>query len=341
MSYRLLRPLAFRLDPERAHAATLGLLRLAGAVPGLATALRSLTRAAVPARPVDLLGLRFPNRLGLAAGYDKDGLAWRGLARLGLGHVELGTVTPRPQPGNPKPRVFRLPEDRSLINRLGFPSRGGDHLAARLAARRPGGAVIGVNIGKQRDTPLDRAVEDYAALAARFAPLADYLAVNVSSPNTPELRRLQHGPALEALLRAVVGARDAVAAAGGRRTPLLVKLAPDLDSADLDRALGAIHAAGAEGVIATNTTLAREGLLSPRASEAGGLSGAGLTARSTAVVAAIRRRAGDRLPLLACGGVMGPDDARAKLDAGADLVQLYTGLVYGGPGLIGRILRGL
>jgi dihydroorotate dehydrogenase len=287
------------------------------------------------------MGLRFPNRLGLAAGYDKDGEAWRGLARLGLGHIELGTVTPRSQPGNPKPRVFRLTEDRSLINRLGFPSRGAEHLAARLAGRAAGGAVIGVNIGKQRDTPVERAAEDYAALAERFAPLADYLAVNVSSPNTPDLRRLQQGRALEALLHEVVRARDAAAALHGRRAPVLVKLAPDLDERELEAALAAIEAAGIDGVIATNTTIARQGLRSPRASEPGGLSGAALGPRSTAVVAAIRRRAGDRLPLVACGGVMSADDARIKLDAGASLVQVYTGLVYEGPGLVGRILRAL
>lgn len=342
--YGVLRRLLFRLDPERAHALALGAIRLGGAVPPARWLLRALY-GAPPTRPVEAFGVSFPNAIGLAAGYDKDALGWRGLTCLGFGHLELGTVTPRPQPGNPKPRVFRLKEDRGLVNRLGFPSRGAEAVAQRLLARaarrRPGGVVLGVNIGKNKDTPLEAAAADYVALLERFAPLADYLVVNVSSPNTVGLRRLQARDALEALLGEVAAARTRSVEALGRPVPLLVKLAPDLDDGELDDALGAVLGAGMDGVVATNTTLARDGLRSPAADEAGGLSGAPLTARSTAVIRAIHDRTGGRLPIVGVGGVASADDARAKLDAGATLVQLYTGLVYEGPGLVRRLVRAL
>jgi len=338
--YPLSRALLFRLDPERAHRLALRAIAAAGSAPGIGAALRAAY--CVPeAEPVQAFGLTFPNRVGLAAGYDKDGEAWRGLAALGFGHVEIGTVTPAPQSGNPRPRLFRLVEDRSLVNRMGFPGRGAAYVAARLRGRRPPGLVLGVNIGKQKATPLEQAADDYEALIDVFAPLADYLAVNVSSPNTPGLRRLQERGFLEGLLARLVTRRDERARELGRRVPLLVKLAPDLDPAQLAAALEAILATGVDGVIATNTTLGREGLRSPLASEEGGLSGAALTALSTDVVRRIHEAVGDRLPIVAVGGIMGPDDARAKLDAGATLLQLYTGLVYAGPGLVKRILQAL
>ncbi len=339
--YRLLRSFLFRLDPERAHALALGAVRLAGAIAPARWLLRALYGA--PAgRPVEAFGLTFPNPIGLAAGYDKDGLGLRGLACLGFGHLELGTVTPRPQPGNPRPRLFRLREDRALVNRMGFPSRGADFLAARLVRRRrPGGPVIGVNLGKNKDTPLEAAAGDYVALLERFATLADYLVVNVSSPNTVGLRRLQARDALEALLRALAEARRPFVEGRAGAVPILVKLAPDLDDAELDDALGAILGAGMDGVVATNTTLARDGLCSPAAAETGGLSGPPLAARATAFVRTIHERTGGRLPIVAVGGVVGPDDVRAKLDAGASLVQVYTGLVYEGPGLVRRLLRAI
>jgi dihydroorotate dehydrogenase len=336
--YHLLRPVLFRLDAELAHALSISAMRCVGAVPPLAWALRRVL-AAAPARPREVCGLRFPNAVGLAAGYDKDAIAWRGIACLGFGHVEIGTVTPRPQYGNSRPRIFRLTAERSLINRLGFPSRGADYVARRLeSAPRPGGVIVGVNIGKQRETPLERAVGDYVSLMERFAPLADYLVVNISSPSTPGLRQLQRREWLEPLLEQLTRRREELSARLRRRVPLLVKLAPDLTDGELDSALEAITATGVDGLIATNTTTSREGLQSPHRGEKGGLSGSALTDRSTRLVRAIVDRTGGELPVVACGGVMGPADAKAKLDAGASLVQLYTGLVFEGPGLVKRIL---
>jgi len=333
--YPPLRSILFRLDPELAHALTLNLLRLAGALPPMRAILRAWFSA--PARPVHAFGLEFSNPLGLAAGYDKDGLAWRGLACLGFGHIEIGTVTPRPQAGNPPPRLYRLPEDRALINRLGFPGRGAAYVARRLHGPRPAGMVLGVNLGKNAATPLEAAVQDYLDLLQTFAPLADYLAINVSSPNTLGLRRLQARQALGALLGELDTARRSQAAAQGRLVPLLVKLAPDLDRAELDDALEAIVSAGMDGVIATNTTLCREGLTSPKGVETGGLSGAPLRARSTQVIRQIHHSTSGRLPIIGVGGIMCAADAQEKLDAGATLVQVYTGLVYVGPMLVRRI----
>jgi len=327
----LFRGVLSRLDPERVHDATLRLLQAVGAIPPLGWAARALW--GLPETPVEVLGLRFGNRIGIAAGFDKDGLGWRGLARLGVGHIEVGTVTPLPQSGNPRPRIFRLGEDRALINRMGFPGRGAAAVAARLQTARPRQTVLGVNIGKARDTPLEEAEADYLALLDVFTPMADYLAVNVSSPNTPGLRTLQSGERLGDLLSTLTARRDSLSP----RRPLLVKLAPDLDDTALDRALEAALGAGIDGVVAANTTLDRPGLRSAQGAESGGLSGAPLTARSLAMVAAIVSRTAGALPVIACGGVMTPEDARARLDAGAALVQVYTGMVYRGP----RLLREL
>jgi dihydroorotate dehydrogenase len=330
--YPFLRSLLFHLDPERAHSLTIGLLRLAGAV-APARALLS-ARFAVPPQPVQAFGLRFSNPLGLAAGYDKDGLGWRGLACLGFGHIEVGTVTPLAQPGNPKPRVFRLSQDQALINRMGFPGKGADFVASRLRGKRLPGLVLGVNLGKNKDTPLEDAAQDYIFLMERFAPLADYLAINVSSPNTIGLRRLQARAALESLLAQVMHTRNALAASLEKPVPVLVKLAPDLSDQELDDALLPILDLGVDGVIAANTTLSREGLTSPLASQAGGLSGAPLRERSTQMVRQICQRTQGKLPVIGVGGVMCAEDFRLKLEAGACLVQVYTGLVYAGPGLV-------
>jgi dihydroorotate dehydrogenase len=332
-----MRRLLFLLEPEASHHAALGALATVGGLPGGLALLRTLYGVSA-SEPVTLMGLTFPNRVGLAAGYDKNAVAWQALAALGFGHVEVGTITPKPQPGNPTPRVFRLTEDTAIINRLGFPSEGCDAVLPRLTSERPGGVVLGVNVGKNKATPLEDAAEDYVALIASLADRADYFTVNVSSPNTPGLRKLQTGAALLALLQAVVEARDGATSRVGRRVPLMVKLSPDLADSDLDDALQAVQDAGIDGVIATNTTVSREGLASASATEKGGLSGAPLTAQSHEVIRKIRARAGDDLPLIAVGGIMTAEDAKARLDAGADLVQIYTGLVYGGPGLVGRIV---
>jgi dihydroorotate dehydrogenase len=340
MLYPISRSALFRLEPERAHQLALRSLLAAARLAPVRAALRA-AYCAPDAEPVQAFGLDFPNRVGLAAGYDKDGEGWRALALLGFGHIEVGTVTPEAQPGNPQPRVFRLVEDRSLINRMGFPGRGAAYVADRLRDRPAGGPVLGVNIGKQKSTPLEEAAHDYEELIDVFAPLADYLAVNISSPNTPGLRRLQERAFLGGLLDAVAARRDEVAARIGRRVPVLVKLAPDLEDGQLVTAVEVIAASGLDGIIATNTTIGRPDLRSPGAGEEGGLSGAALSSRSTAIIRRIRELAGDGLPIVGVGGIMGPADARAKLDAGATLLQVYTGLIYAGPSLVKRILEGV
>lgn len=355
--YEMLRPFLFHLDPERAHTWTIRALTLVQKLPPLGALFRRIYAA--PAKPVQAFGLNFTNPIGLAAGYDKDGLAWRGLSCLGFGHIEIGTVTLRAQSGNPKPRVFRLPEDRALINRMGFPGKGADFVIQQLASFRPWlsnrrpanfqpsnslrlpGLVLGVNLGKNKETSLEQAAEDYLALLRVFAPLADYLAINISSPNTVGLRRLQARDALENLLSALQTERLIQTARLDKHVPILIKLAPDLSELELDDALAAILDTDMDGVIAGNTTISRDGLHSDQASEPGGLSGAPLEERSTAMVRRIAALTGGKLPIIGVGGVMGSEDARAKLDAGATLVQVYTGLVYFGPGLIKQIMLGL
>ncbi len=339
MIYPFFRSLLFRLNPESAHHLTLQLLRLGG-LPPFAPVLRALFAA--PDKPVSAFGLTFRNPVGLAAGYDKDGVAIDGLAALGFGHVEIGTVTPRPQPGNPKPRVFRLVEDEAVINRMGFPGKGADAVRKQIMrTRQRSGVVLGVNLGKNKDTPLEDAAQDYLALLRTFTPLADYLAINISSPNTVGLRRLQGRAMLEELLGAIAREREEITLGRGGRAPILVKLAPDLNEEELDDAVGVILDTGMDGIIATNTTLAREGLRSPLQTESGGLSGKPLTGRSEAVLAGVLRRVGGRIPVISAGGIMTPDDAKRRLDMGAALVQVYTGLIYAGPGLVKDIIRAL
>jgi dihydroorotate dehydrogenase len=337
--YPFFRWLLFHMDAEQAHALTLNLMRIASGTPPLQAIIRSGFTA--PQKPVQAFGLSFSNPVGLAAGYDKDGLGWRGLACLGFGHIEVGTVTPHPQTGNPRPRIFRLPHSRAVINRMGFPSKGADFVIQALKKPRPPHLVLGVNLGKNKDTPLEQADLDYCTLIQRFAALGDYLAINVSSPNTIGLRRLQGREALEALLTHIAAERSEQERFLGRKVPVLVKLAPDLNDGELDDALEVLLRAGMDGVIATNTTLSREGLNDPVARESGGLSGAPLTQRSLHVVSEIARRTQGRLPVVAAGGVMNAEDACRCLEAGAALVQIYTGLVYAGPGLVKEILMGL
>jgi dihydroorotate dehydrogenase len=336
--YQTLRPIIYLLTPETAHRSTIFALRLAGGTLPGRWVMRLIFTSQHHGPAVEAFGLHFTNPLGMAAGYDKDGYGWRGLAELGFGHIEVGTVTPRPQPGNPRPRAFRLVADKAAINRMGFPNRGADFMVRRLQGRRPKGLVVGVNIGKNKITPNEEAVKDYLSLMRTFAPLSDYLAVNVSSPNTPGLRSLQSRQALHDLLAPLAVERTQLVKQLKKPLPILVKLAPDLSEAELADSLQAIMDTGMDGVIAGNTTLSRQGLTSPLAGETGGMSGAPLRARSTAMVKSVVRLTGGKLPVVASGGVMNPADAREKLDAGAVLVQLYTGLIYAGPALVKQIL---
>jgi len=318
-----------RIDAERAH--RLGFRAVRAARPLLA-------RLPVADDPVEAMGLRFRNRLGLAAGFDKNAVGIDALAALGFGHVEVGTVTGEPQPGNPRPRLFRLPADRAVVNRMGFNNDGAEVVAARLAARkRRSDVVLGVNIGKSKVVPEDEAVRDYEKSARLLAPYADYLVVNVSSPNTPGLRDLQAVEKLEPILRAVRGVAGDV--------PLLVKIAPDLADKDVIAVADLAVGSGLDGIIATNTTISREGLASPpaevEAAGAGGLSGRPLAERATAVLRMLRERVGPDLTLVGVGGIGTVEDARARLEAGATLVQAYTAFVYEGPAWPRRIVEGV
>ena len=321
-----------RVPAETAHRAAFGLIRVFGLVPGLAWVFRRWLGPRDPVLRVRALGMEFPGPLGLAAGFDKDARAMRGLGALGFGFVEVGTVTARAQPGNDRPRMFRLTADRALVNRMGFNNAGAAVAAARLR-RRGGGVIVGVNIGKTKVVPAAAAAADYAASARAVAGVADYVVVNVSSPNTPGLRDLQATERLRPVLVAVREALDASVA--GRRVPLLVKIAPDLADADVDAVAELALELGLDGIIATNTTISRDGLASSpsevAAAGVGGLSGPPLRDRALAVLVRLRARAGDRLVLIAAGGIETPDDAWARLRAGATLVQAYTGFIYGGP----------
>jgi len=334
--YRLLYRIVLRRVPaEAAHRLAFGLIRAVAWVPGAAWLLRRWLGPRDPVLRVRALGLEFPGPLGLAAGFDKDARGTRGLAALGFGFVEVGTVAARAQPGNPRPRMFRLTADRALVNRMGFNNAGAAAAAARLARAR-GGPPVGVNIGKSRAAPDADAAADYAASARAVAAVAGYVVVNVSSPNTPGLRDLQAADRLRPVLVAVRSALDAAVPERRQgRVPLLVKIAPDLADADVDAVADLALELGLDGIIATNTTTSRDGLASPAAevaaAGAGGLSGPPLRARSLAVLRRLHARAGDRLVLIAAGGIETPDDAWERLRAGATLVQAYTGFVYGGP----------
>lgn len=321
---------ATRIDPERAHHLGFRAVRAGRPV---------MSRLRTPGRPVQALGLRFPNVLGLAAGFDKNAVGIDALGALGFGHVEIGTVTGLAQPGNPQPRLFRLTADRAVVNRMGFNNEGAEAVAARLAARgrRTGGPILGVNIGKSKVVPEEEAVGDYVMSARLLAPYADYLVVNVSSPNTPGLRDLQAVEKLEPILTAVQQAAEG--------TPLLVKIAPDLSDDDVLAVADLATGIGLDGIIATNTTISRAGLASPDAEVeaigAGGLSGRPLTQRSLEVLRLLRCRVGPDLTLIGVGGITTVEDARARLDAGADLLQGYTAFIYEGPLWARRIIRGV
>ncbi|TNY38199.1 quinone-dependent dihydroorotate dehydrogenase [Thermomonospora catenispora] len=329
-----------RIPAETVHRVTLRLLRWMQAVPGLTGLLRRMLAPRDPALRVRALGLEFPGPLGLAAGFDKDAEAYRALGAFGFSHVEIGTVTGRAQPGNPRPRLFRLPADRAVINRMGFNNQGSEAAARRLRGRRSD-VIVGANIGKTKAVPEEEAIADYVTSARRLAPHADYLVVNVSSPNTPGLRDLQAVERLRPLLTAVREAADE--ASPDRRVPLLVKIAPDLADEDIDAVADLALELGLDGVIATNTTIARQGLRSAPelTAQTGGLSGAPLKERSMQVLRRLRARVGDRLVLISVGGVENADDVWERLRAGATLVQAYTGMIYGGPLWAHRVHRDL
>ena len=334
MLYSLARPLLFGMDPEAAHELAMSSLKLIER-----SGMASLLADAGPARPVKVMGLEFPNALGIAAGLDKNGEYIDALAAMGFGFIEIGTVTPRAQPGNPKPRMFRLPAAKALINRLGFNNQGVAHLLANVARSRYRG-VLGINIGKNFDTPIARAADDYEYCLAKVYAHASYVTVNVSSPNTKDLRQLQGADELGALAGKLKTEQLRLADEHGRYVPLALKIAPDLDDAQLEAIANCLLKHQLDAVIATNTTLSRaavQGL--PHAEEGGGLSGAPLRDASTEIIRKLARLLDGRLPIIGVGGVMSAEDARAKLAAGASLVQIYTGFIYRGPELIGEILR--
>ncbi|MDY1547263.1 quinone-dependent dihydroorotate dehydrogenase [Luteibacter sahnii] len=327
--YDLIRPLLFALDAETAHGLTLYASDVAW---------RSNLSRFVHTPPADLpttvFGIRFPNPVGLAAGLDKNGDHLDGLAAMGFGFVEIGTVTPRPQPGNDKPRMFRLPAHQAVINRLGF-NNGGIDALVRNVEKSIFKGVLGINIGKNKDTPNERAIDDYLHCLERAYPLAGYVTVNISSPNTQGLRDLQEEDTLRRFIGTLRDAQERLAARHGSRKPMLLKIAPDLREAELDAIADVLLASGIDGVICTNTTVDRDGVADdPLANETGGLSGKPLFAKSTAVLRGMKARVGDRLPIVGVGGIVEGDDAAEKLRAGASLVQLYSGLVYRGPKLI-------
>jgi dihydroorotate dehydrogenase len=330
----LLRPILFSIEPERAHSVTFSLLRVAHR-----SGLLSLMAPKQVDDPVTLMGLTFRNRVGIAAGLDKNATCIDALGALGVSFVEVGTVTPKPQPGNPSPRIFRIPQAQALINRMGFPNAGVDELCMRLQSRRYPG-ICGVNIGKNASTPLDQAVDDYTACLRVVAPYADYVAVNVSSPNTVGLRNLQAVDYLRPMLSELLNVREQLKPSINRHLPLLVKIAPDLSADELRQISQLLLELKMDGVIATNTTLQRpEGWsLGKLAEEKGGLSGAPVHALSLATVRALRGMLGSNFPIIGVGGIATAVQAQAMRDAGADLVQIYTGLIYRGPALIRDIL---
>ncbi|MBV6287309.1 quinone-dependent dihydroorotate dehydrogenase [Pseudomonas aegrilactucae] len=327
--YTLARQLLFKLSPETSHDLSLDLIGAGGRL-----GLNGLLTKAPASLPVTVMGLEFANPVGLAAGLDKNGTAIDGFAQLGFGFVEIGTVTPRAQPGNPKPRLFRLPEAEAIINRMGFNNLGVDHLLGRVRAANYRG-VLGINIGKNFDTPVERAVDDYLICLDKVYDHASYVTVNVSSPNTPGLRSLQFGDSLKQLLEALAVRREALALAHGKRVPLAIKIAPDMSDEETAQVAAALLATGMDAVIATNTTLGREGVQGlEHGDEAGGLSGAPVREKSTHTVRTLAGELGGKLPIIAAGGITEGRHAAEKIAAGASLVQIYSGFIYKGPALI-------
>lgn len=334
--YSLIRPLLFRLEPETAHHVTLNALRI-----GHLLGLSALFPKPAATQLRRLMGIDFPSPVGLAAGLDKNGDCIAGLAMLGFGFIEIGTVTPRPQPGNPAPRMFRLPQAQAIINRMGFNNKGVDYLVERVKQAQYRG-ILGINIGKNFDTPLERANDDYLIGLRKVYPCAGYVTINISSPNTKQLRQLQQGSELGSLLSALKVEQARLHTEHGHYVPLVVKIAPDLNDDAIRQIAALLLAHAIDGVIATNTTIGREGVAGlSNSAETGGLSGAPLKPQATHVVAALASELGGKLPIIAAGGILTGGDALEKIEAGASLVQIYTGLIYRGPALAHEVLQAL
>ncbi|SET04319.1 dihydroorotate oxidase A [Nitrosomonas marina] len=334
MLYSILRPLLFQLEPETAHHVTLNAINTAFRF-GL------LKRPTINCQEQHVMGITFPNPVGLAAGLDKNGEYLDALAELGFGFLEIGTVTPRPQPGNPAPRIFRIPQARAIINRLGFNNHGVDRLIENVIHSNYSG-VLGINIGKNYDTPIDKAIEDYRICLSKVYCYASYVTINISSPNTQNLRQLQAKDALDQLLSALKSEQLSLSQSHGKYTPLVVKIAPDLEKPDIATIAQLLVKHHIDGVIATNTTLSRQGIDHLSISqEAGGLSGAPLTEKATAIVAQLRHCLEDSIPIIGVGGIMSPQNAKEKIAAGASLVQVYSGLIYQGPSLISHVAQAI
>lgn len=334
----IIRPILFLWNPEAAHHLVFKALKFWMQVPGLKYLMTKLYSSASKKHEIQLMGLTFPNPIGLAAGFDKNAVLFEELAAFGFGFIEIGTLTPKPQPGNPAPRMFRLPEDGGLINRMGFNNEGVD-AAVKLLENRKSSVIIGGNIGKNKDTPNENATDDYEICFESLFPVVDYFVVNVSSPNTPGLRALQDKEPLTKLLQNIQQLNNSKS----KRKPLLLKIAPDLTNEQLDEIIEIVKITELDGIIATNTTISRENLKSPKSiiGEMGGLSGKPLTSRSTEVIRYLRNKSDKNLVIIGVGGIFSSGDAKEKLNAGANLVQVYTGFIYEGPGMVKRILNDL
>ncbi|MBY0498100.1 MAG: quinone-dependent dihydroorotate dehydrogenase [Nitrosomonas sp.] len=332
MFYNLFRPLLFKLDPESAHRITFRVIERINRL-GL------LKRVSIPCRPINVMGLTFPNPVGLAAGLDKNGEHLDALAAMGFGFIEIGTVTPRPQPGNPIPRIFRVPEANAIINRMGFNNQGVEQLVENIQRSNYQG-ILGINLGKNFSTPLEKALDDYLTGLQKVYCHASYVTINISSPNTKDLRQLQAADALDQLLGGLKSEQAKLAQIHGKYVPMVVKIAPDLDGKQIESIATLLLKHRIDGVIATNTTISRRGIEHLKlAQESGGLSGAPLTQNATAVIQQLHHFLQGAIPIIGVGGILSPDDAQDKLNSGAILIQLYTGLIYHGPGLIKEIAK--
>ena len=340
MLYKLLVRILFLFDPEKVHYLTLNLFSFIRKIPVLGWGIERCFGIRNNLKPIEFAGLTFKNPVGLAAGFDKDARYMHEFAAMGFGFIEIGTVTPLPQPGNDKPRLFRLIQDKAIINRMGFNNEGVEAMAKRLQ-HKPQGVLIGGNIGKNKSTPNENAISDYQICFTRLYDLVDYFVVNVSSPNTPGLRALQEKEPLTRILSHLMQLRNAFVSGGQKHRPLFLKIAPDLTDSQLDDVIDIVLSTGIDGLVATNTTIGRSGLTTPSEKieqiGAGGLSGKPLTQRSTEVIAYIHAKSGGKIPIIGVGGIHTSSDASEKMQAGAGLVQLYTGFIYEGPALISRI----